>query len=834
VDQLTRICRTLHTRLCRALLLLAALGIGAHAQTGRISGRVTALGGAPVVGAQVLLSGAGLSAETSDSGTFTIPGVPTGTYELSVFRIGYRPQNLSSITVSADQNARVAIRLDRTIVQLQGVVVAASRHAEKITDAASTITAIDAVALENRIGNSYAPVLRDAPGLDVTQVGVTSTLVNGRGFNVRANSRWLTLEDGRIATLAENGLPVGEHTTIPKLDVSSVEVITGPGSALYGANASSGLLSMQTKDPRQFPGFSTEISGGTRDFYDAQARYAAVAGRWGYKMSAEYQSVHDWTDTLLYPAVKAGGPVLPDTTTDFLTHIARAAGSLDYYFADGARVQFNSGVSLRNGLADGGTTEFQLVNYHYADYQLEYSSAHWFAQTYFTHSNTGDTYRRWLAVPAAAQVPTLSPDSVRALAAFPIDGRLYALEIQNNLLAGALLRTGVSAIDNTRLTWGGQLRQDRVSSYGKVYTDAITGRPILRRDEGAYAQAESPLTGTLRLVVAARYDEDSRYTAQVSPRASVLFTPVADQTVRLTYGEAYRSPTLLQTNIYTPISPTARTVGNATGFIIKDTAGTVVNSIGALEPETNKTWELGYKGVLENRLFVDVTGYHSTFVRFIGAATVVANPFAATPTRAYDKATGALIADASGKPVTVQTFLNVGTGVFDGIDAGLRYYFTEHVAIASTMSFTRLDTIKLNPTDPPDAGQFNTSSDRTSLSLELTDLPKNVGSTATARYVNGYSFRSAQIWGQVPTYAVFDLSANYRISSQATTVMMQVQNLAGCVGGTVAPPPTGIAPGARWTFTRGAACGFGIRHHELIEMPAIGTMLIVGVRREWR
>ena len=814
--------------------LLLAAPSAACAQAGRVSGTITESGAGPLVRAHVLIPAIGLSAQSGDDGRFTITGVPAGTHQLRIFRLGYEPVSRPGVIVTASGDAQVTAVLVRATVHLQGVVVSAARHAEKITDAAASITAINPHAFDAQIGNSYQLALRNAPGLDVTQVGITSVFVNGRGFNNRFNTRWLTLEDGRIASLAETGLPIGEHTTIPKLDVASMEVVNGPGSALYGANASSGLLSVQTKDPRAYPGLSVELAGGSRELRDVQARYAGTRGNWGYKIAGEHQAANDFTNLIYYPAITAGGKPLPETIADFRTSVDRVSGSLVYYLAGGSKVQLNSGFSLRNGLGDSNSGHYQIKDYTYSDYQLLYSGARWFAQAYVTHSNSGNTGQLYAFVPLAARSPHLTRDSVWQATRFHVDGRIYAAELQNNFLVGSLARTGLRALDNTLVTWGAQLKRVRVSSYETVFYDVLTRRPIELNNNGAYVQLESQLSSTLRTVIAGRYDAASRYAPQFSPRASLLYTPKADQTVRVTYGEAYRSPPILSTEVYNTPNATTRNLGNSRGFIIKNANGVVVSTIGRMLPETNKTWELGYKAVLARRLFVDVTGWHSTFVNFISGGLLIADPFGAAKTSAYDPATGALWADAAGKAVQVRTNFNLGEGVADGIDAAFRYYLTDRFALASTMSFTRLDTIKTKPTDPKDAGQFNTSSNRMSVSFESTDLPKNVNASATLRYVNGYMFRSAIVWGQVPMYSMLDLSVSYRIPRLATTFTVQGQNLAACVGGTSTPPVTGFSSTAMSTYTKGTKCGFGQPHLELLSMPALGPVVIVGVRKEWR
>jgi len=289
--------RSFTTVLCvlGAILFSAALSTTAGAQAGRISGTVTDSSRAPLVGAQVTLSGARSRAITDSGGV-----------------------------VRQNEDTHVDVTLPRAALTLAGMVVSASRRPEKITDAPATITRIDASAIENTVGNSFAPALKAVKGLDYIQVGVTAVAVNARGFNSSFNNRMLMMEDNRIAVLPENGLPVGAFTPLPKLDLAGIEVLVGPGSALYGPDASNGVITLQSKDPRDYPGASLEVAGGSKSFYDIQGRYAGVAnGRIGYKLSAEYQSAKDWQNKNIYAPIVTGGPVSPEIGADWNTNVMR-------------------------------------------------------------------------------------------------------------------------------------------------------------------------------------------------------------------------------------------------------------------------------------------------------------------------------------------------------------------------------------------------------------------------------------------------------------------------------------------------------------------------------
>jgi hypothetical protein len=183
--------------------------------------------------------------------------------------------------------------------------------------------------------------------------------------------------------------------------------------------------------------------------------------------------------------------------------------------------------------------------------------------------------------------------------------------------------------------------------------------------------------------------------------------------------------------------------------------------------------------------------------------------------------------------VKVQTNFNVGEGITNGMDAALRFYFTDHVAIASSISLADVDTIKLRPTDPRESSQFNASTNRSSIALELTNMPRSFSSTGTIRYVKGYAFRSGVVGGFVPSYGMLDLSANYRFAD-GTTIILQAQNIAACVGGESVPPVNGLSSSNNATYVPGRKCGFGQKHQESLSMPALGPVVFLGARRHWR
>ena len=811
-------------------LLLAAIPASAHAQSGRISGVITDSARSVLPGTQVTVVGTRYAGVSDPSGRYTIAGVPAGTYDVRVQRIGLKAQVINGVVVNGGESTELNISLASVPLSLGGVVVSASRRAEKITDAPATITRIDAAAIQNTVGNSFAPALKEVKGIDFIQVGVTAVAVNARGFNSAFNNRMLMMEDNRIAVLPENGLPVGAFTTIPKVDLAGIEVLVGPGSALYGPDASNGVLTLSTKDPREYPGTTLEASGGIRNFFDVQGRHAGLLanGKLGYKVTGEYQQAKDFSNKNLYAPVAPSTAPTPELTADWNTDVMRGGGALVYYMPGLARLELNGGASKANGIGQTNVGRNQLKDWQYRNLQLKFTHPNWFAQAYTTQSLSGDTYQLNAFSQNRLRYPNLTDDSVKKLSDFPAEGRIMAAEAQNTFT--------VAQLNGLQITWGGQYRHDVVSSKRQWLVDRQTGEDVETDQKGVYGQIDIPLIEQVRLVGAARYDRHDRYDAQWSPKAAILVTPIPDQTFRFSYNRAFKSPSVLQYGFYLPdFSAGIGVFGNADGFLIKNAAGATVRTIEAIEPEKNDTYELGYKGIIANRLFVDITGYRSNFKKFMSPLFIIANflnpASAGGPTYAYNARTGVKYVGSNGTSDQIAlTYFNVGDAQITGTDMGVKFLVTPTIAINGTASLQKLDTIKSKAGDPAEATAFNSPTTKFNVGMDFANIYANqLRGSFTVRYVNGYRFLSGVNNGKIPTFSTFDFTAGYKLPISGTSLNLSVQNLFVCRGGTSSINGW-VAAGKPSLYNKKQECGFGLKHIEMVNMPQIGTMAFLGVR----
>ena len=810
------------------LVLAATAPSLASAQTGRIGGVVADSAGVPLAGARLSVTGTNLRSVSDDGGRFVISGVAPGTYAVRAQHVGQRAVSLAGVVVRSGEETKLSITLARAPIQVAGVVVSASRRTEKVTDAPATVTRLDAQDIDNSVGNSFGAALKQVKGVDFIQTGVMSVGINVRGFNTAFNNRVLQLEDGRIAVLPESGLPLGSLTTVPKVDIASIEVLVGPGAALYGPDASSGVVTLTTKDPRAYRGTTLDVSGGSRSFFDIQGRHAGVVGgKFGYKLSAEYASANDWSNHNIYAPI-AGTTPSPEINADFNTNVARGEGALVYYGGrPGGRVELSSGLSKTNTIGLTNLGRNQIVGWKYGHAQLRYTDQNWFAQAYHVESRSGETYQLNGFAQNRLRFPAITDDSVRALSAFPDQAAFSAAELQNTF--------SIPGLEGSHLTWGGQWRFDDVSSKRHWLYDAKTGKNVTFTNKGVYGQAEIPVGSMLKVVGAVRYDKHDLYDAQWSPKAAVLFTPVADQTFRVTYNRAFKSPSILQTSFwFQDFQPSVGVFGNRNGFVIKNAAGTVVRTIDPITPETNTTWEAGYKGILGNRFFVDLVGYASTLDRFQSPLGVIANfltPAAAGgPTFAYDGVTGEKIVGKTGGNQIALTYFNAGRATIHGTDVGLRYLITPTIDFNATTSLQKVDHIERKATDPAEATAFNSPTAKVTLGMTFAEfMSKHLGASWVARYVRGYNFLSGVNNGFIPSFAAGDISFGYKIPNMSARINLSVQNLVACRSGTTAPNGW-IASGRAEVFTHDRKCGFGVKHVEMLNSPELGTMAFLSVR----
>ncbi|MCC6586935.1 MAG: TonB-dependent receptor plug domain-containing protein [Bryobacterales bacterium] len=130
--------------------------------------------------------------------------------------------------------------------------------------------------------SSLAEALRLVPGIDVSRIGLSSWAISARGFNNAYANKLLVMIDGRtVYTPAFGGVFWDQQDTLIE-DIDRIEVLRGPGAAMWGANAVNGVINVITKPASRTQGTLVTMGGGTEDLGLIRMRHGAAAGRNGY------------------------------------------------------------------------------------------------------------------------------------------------------------------------------------------------------------------------------------------------------------------------------------------------------------------------------------------------------------------------------------------------------------------------------------------------------------------------------------------------------------------------------------------------------------------------
>ena len=177
----------------------------------------------------------------------------------------------------------INIKLKRSSIELQETKVTAQKRKEKITDTAATIEIVSSRDIKRESSTNMGSYLKGLKGVDFTSSGINNYSISIRGFNSSFNTRVLTLTDGRVANIP--AMRVINYSAVPQSmdDIDRMEVVLGPSTALYGANAHSGVVNIISKAPAQSEGLSMNISGS----HDAR-QLRKIDGRWAKKLSDSF------------------------------------------------------------------------------------------------------------------------------------------------------------------------------------------------------------------------------------------------------------------------------------------------------------------------------------------------------------------------------------------------------------------------------------------------------------------------------------------------------------------------------------------------------------------
>jgi len=435
-------------------------------------------------------------------GNFEFTNISPGEYYIKLSCVGYRTEVYSLEKLNQNETREVIFQLEEELLTAGTIVTTASRIEEKLLKVPASVTIVNLKTAEPR--NTLTPVdyITGITGIDMVEKGMMQKDYIARGLNDVFTGKMRTFTDKRIAGLPS--LRANVAYLMPQIteDIDRLEVVLGPGSALYGPNVTNGILHIITKSPFASRGTNVSITAGENNLFQATFRNAGVIGeQLGYKISGQYLKADDWP--------------YPFETPDNRIELFNGEFRLDYLFGKSGLLNLTAGISqaIRNiELTDNGAA--QARNYRYSYVQGRFSVGNLFIQVYINDNDAGDTF-------LIEQMDTLVDNSKKIVAEIQYSSRISSIQ---------------------RFTYGADMFLTRPESEGTIF-----GRNEARTDInefGGYLQSETQLIPTiLDLVVAARIDWHSALEDPViSPRAGFVFSPQSEQNIRITYNRAYSTP----------------------------------------------------------------------------------------------------------------------------------------------------------------------------------------------------------------------------------------------------------------------------------------------------
>ena len=508
---------------CFALILVLCSAL--QAQRGTISGKVTdSASGEPLPGANVVVSSATVQtgAASNTGGLFEVRSVPPGTYTVTVSYIGYETSSMADITLAAGQNRDLNISLKLTGINVNPIAVTASRRPEKALDAPASVTVLEAREIASDVTISSAAILRNVAAVDVSQTGVDRREVVLRGFNNAFSSAAYILTDNRQAAVPSLGVNI--HSIMPNMsiDLESVEIVRGPGSALYGAGVDAGVVHYITKDPFTYQGTTFSAGGGERSSFVGQFRHAGVIQNWGYKITGQYAQADDFelnANDPLDAAQLAGDATNPATgeplnPRNYDYQKFNVNGMLKYRFNGKTALSFNGGFSALDASVLSGIGTVQADNFGYAYGQVRLNANRLFAQAYLNKNRGGDSF---------------------------VYGTGQTVSEHSSLFNAQVQYDAEMAEGRQRFIFGFDYDRTTPDTDGKIYgrnedVDLIS-------ETGVYVQSQTEVSPKFDVTAALRADFNNLQDEfQFSPRIAAIFKPNPSNSIRATYNRAFASP----------------------------------------------------------------------------------------------------------------------------------------------------------------------------------------------------------------------------------------------------------------------------------------------------
>jgi iron complex outermembrane recepter protein len=455
-------------------------------------------------------------------------------------------------------------------------VTTVARKSERLGEAAAAVFVITSEDIQRSGATTIPDLLRMVPGLQVARIDANKWAVSARGFNGRIANKLLVLMDGRsVYSPFYSGVFWDVQDTLLE-EIDRIEVIRGPGAALWGANAVNGVINIITKHSRDSQKMLVTTGVGTEELNLGAARYGGHFGSGGY-----------------YRAYVKGFE---------RDSAANADGDSTYDAWGGVRGGF------RIDLAAEGQNEMTFQGDYY-NYNQENTAARPILIAPYNEliENTdnqsgGNLILRWQK--------TLSPKSDLGLQIY-YDQTLRGNGILTNLRKDTLdvdYQHRFLFRRRHEILWGlgYRLDHDETTSGETVRFDPENHEAHLF---SAFLQDEITLAvERLYLTLGSKFEHNDYTGWEIQPNSRLLWTPTPTQSAWAAVSRAVRTPSRAENDarfIQLTRAPDPDTLQPVTQVVLEGSE--------AYESETLLAYELGYRFKPIDRLSMDLAGFYNEY-----------------------------------------------------------------------------------------------------------------------------------------------------------------------------------------------------------------------------
>ena len=379
-----------------------------------------------------------------------------------------------------------------------------------------------------------------------------------------------------------------------------------------------------------------------------------------------------------------------------------------------------------------------------------------------------------------AAVKTIKSTPIRKGGALFLDkSDLYAMETQVNL------SDMIGFSKSVEIIAGSSWKQWVMNSQGTIFAD--TTQLLKINEYGGYVQLKKKLLNdNLTLTASGRYDKQTNFDGKFTPRVSAVIKVANENFVRLSYQSAYRFPTN-QNQYISLVTGSGSLIGCLPSFqdyyklnstrpgytaasVLAYRAGTLADSsrlvrarYREVKPESVKSYELGYKGVIGKKLLIDAYVYYSQYQDFLVGVPVVQSKNGAN----YELYSAYSSSNVSYQQNSLDVVKTIGWGI------GGEYQFIKKYVI-----YGNVFSDKLNGVQAGTVTYFNAPKYRVNVGLRNENFYKNFGFNVVYKWQDRNYYEGTFVTGTLPSFGWWDGQITYRPKETKSTFRLGATNIA--------------------------------------------------------